>query len=378
MMRTGGGGQRSEAVSKNHSRRHHKRRRAVFGQPREPVGATPGTLVIREGAAKPVVRMIQYGAAGVHEEQVADPSKLRGRVREDCVTWIDVQGLGDEQVLRTIAEIFHLPPLELEDIVNVPQRPKVTVYNQDLLIVTRMAMLTDTHGLDMDQVSIVLGSHFVLTFQERYGDVLDPVRNRIRQDAGTIRKGGPDFLAYAILDATIDGYYPVLEELGERLEDLEHEIIASPRQQALLTVHDVKRELLAVRRGIWPQREMLNAMIRDENPQISQTTRMHLRDCYDHCVQIIDVVETYRELSGGLMDLYLSSVANRQNDIMRVLTVIATIFMPLTFMAGVYGMNFEHMPELKSVWGYPALWAVMATTAGAMLVYFGRKGWLRP
>jgi magnesium transporter len=373
-----GGGQRSSTVSKNHAKRHHKHRRAVFGQPREPVGAAPGTLVIREGAAKSVVRLIQYNANSVHEEQVPDVTKLRDKVREDCVTWIDVQGLGDEQILRTVAGIFHLPPLELEDVVNVPQRPKVTVYNHDLLIVTRMAMLIEAHDLDMDQVSIVLGSHFVLTFQERYGDVLDPVRNRIRHDVGAIRRAGADFLAYAILDATIDGYYPVLEAFGEKLEALEQEITTCVRPQELHSIHEVKRELLAVRRGIWPQREMLGALSRGEDARISETTQVHLRDCYDHCVQIIDMVETYRELASSLTDLYMSSVANRQNDIMRVLTVIATIFMPLTFLAGIYGMNFQHMPELELFWGYPVLLACMAVLAGGMLVYFARKGWLRP
>jgi magnesium transporter len=370
---------RSNAVSKNHRKRNAGRtgRRAgrLFEQPA--VGAAPGTLVIREDASQPAVRLIQYGVESVHEEEIQDVKALRDKIRPECVTWIDVQGLGSEKVLRQIGEVFHLHPLELEDIVNVPQRPKVAVYNHDLLIVTRMAMLTETRGLDMDQVSLVLGPHFVLTFQEHYGDVLDPVRLRIRQDVGGIRRSGSDYLAYAILDATIDGYYPVLENFGERLEGLEEEIIACARPQALHTVHDVKRELLALRRGIWPQRESLNALIRDENPLVSQATRMHLRDCYDHCVQIIDVVETYRELAGGLMDLYLSSIANRQNDVMRVLTVIATIFMPLTFMAGVYGMNFKFMPELETPWGYPVLLLAMAGVAGGMLVYFARKGWLR-
>jgi magnesium transporter len=357
-------------MSRKHGGRHQGRRRP-------PAGAPPGTLVIREGAPKPVVRMIQYSGDSLHEEQVDDLAGLAERVRPQFVTWIDVQGLGDEQVLRRIAGIFRMHPLALEDVVNVPQRPKVEAYDHDLLIVTRMAMLTDGQGLDMDQVSILLGPHFVLTFQERPGDVLDPVRNRIRKDVGAIRRSGPDFLAYAILDATIDGYFPVLESLGERLENVEDVLIAGPQVEVLHAVHDVKRDLLAVRRGIWPLRDAINALIRDENPLVGQSTRVHLRDCYDHCVQIIDVVETYRELAGGLMDLYLSSIANRQNDIMRVLTVIATIFMPLTFLAGVYGMNFQYMPELHKYWAYPALLACMGALALGMLVYFWRKGWLR-
>lgn len=365
-------------MSDNHSKRRHGRhRRAMFRRPRPPAGAAPGTLVIREGAPRPVVRMIQYSGDSLHEEQVHDLAGLADRVRPECVTWIDVQGLGDEQILRRIAGIFHMHPLALEDVVNVPQRPKVDAYDHNLLIITRMAMLADGQNLDMDQVSIVLGPHFVVTFQERPGDVLDPVRNRIRQDVGVIRRSGPDFLAYAILDATIDGYFPVLEAVGERLEDVEQAMIAGPRVETLHAVHDLKHDLLAVRRGIWPLRDAINALIRDENPLVSQPTRVHLRDCYDHCVQIIDVVETYRELASGLMDLYLSSIANRQNDIMRVLTVIATIFMPLTFLAGVYGMNFQYMPELHKPWAYPVLLACMAALALAMLAYFWRKGWLR-
>lgn len=367
-------------MSKNHRKhnhRHSQRTRAVFEKQHPSVGASPGTLVISEDASKPAVRLIQYNADHVREEEIHDITALAGKANPEQVTWIDIQGLGDEQLLRTIAEMFQLHPLELEDIVNVPQRPKVEAYNGNLLIVTRMAMLHDAHLLEMDQVSIVLGSHFVLTFQEHYGDVLDAVRHRIRQDIGIIRKSGTDHLAYAILDATIDGYYPVLESFGERLEDLEDQIIACARPQALHTVHDIKRELLSIRRGIWPLREAVNTLVRDEHALISPTTRMHLRDCYDHCVQIIDVVETYRELAGGLMDLYLSSIASRQNDIMRVLTVIATIFMPLTFLAGVYGMNFDYMPELRKQWAYPTLLAGMTMIAGWMLLYFGRKGWLR-
>lgn len=366
-------------MSRNHYRRHRNHgKKRFFSKRHPPVGAAPGALVIRPEGGKPAIGLIQYAPESVHQEQIQDPGNLRGIVREDRVTWIDVQGLGDECTLRTIADIFHLHPLELADIVNVPQRPKVQAYGDNLLIITRMAMLHPPYEIEMEQISIVIGPHFVLTFQERYGDIWDPVRVRIRDGIGSLRRSGPDFLAYSIIDATIDGYYPVLETLGERLEDLEDQIIAGARPEALHTVHDVKRDLLSVRRGIWPQRETLGALIRDENPQISQMTRTYLRDCYDHCVQVIDVIETYRELAGGLMDLYLSSVANRQNDIMRVLTVIATIFMPLTFLVGVYGMNFKHMPELEWFWGYPLLLVSMAVIAGGMLVYFGRKGWLRP
>lgn len=365
-------------MNRNHHRRRRNHREKLFQKRYTPVGAAAGTLILHPEGVKPTIGLLQYSADEVRQEQIHNVEQLRGLVRPDRVTWIDIQGLGDEQVLRTVADVFHLHPLELEDIVNVPQRPKVQAYGENLLIISRMAMLHPPCSIEMEQISIVIGPHFVLTFQERYGDIWDPVRTRIRDNVGLLRKSGPDFLAYAIIDATIDGYYPVLEMLGERLEDLEDQIIASARTESLHTVHEIKRDLLSVRRGIWPQRETLGLLIRDENPQIAPATRTYLRDCYDHCIQVIDVLETYRELAGGLMDLYLSSVANRQNDIMRVLTVIATIFMPLTFLAGIYGMNFKHMPELEWFWGYPALLTFMTVIAGGMLVYFGRKGWLRP
>jgi magnesium transporter len=225
-------------------------------------------------------------------------------------------------------------------------------------------------------VSLVLGRRFLLTFQERLGDVLDPVRERIRQGIGPIRRAGPDYLAYAVIDAVIDGYYPILEQFGERLEALEDDVVLSPTPLLLRRIHHVKRELLDIRRAVWPQREAVSAVIRGDHELVGQEVRTYFRDVYDHCIQIMDVVETYRELAGGLMDVYLSSVSNRQNEVMKVLTVMASIFIPLTFLAGIYGMNFEHMPELHKRWAYPILLAVMAGVAGVMLLFFYRKGWL--
>jgi len=348
----------------------------VFRKRHPKVGARPGTLVINSHSPQPVVRVIRYTPDNVTEEEVKDVEQLRGFREGDGVMWIDVQGFGDEQTIRGIGEIFGLHSLALEGVVNVPQRPKTEAYENHLLWITRMAMPAGEGAIQTEQVSLILGRNYLLTFQERHGDVLDPVRARIRQGKGPIRKSGPDYLAYAIIDAVIDGYYPILESFGEHLEELEDGIVAAPHSGLLQDVHHVKRELLAIRRAIWPQRESVNSLIRDESEFVSDAIRTYLRDVYDHCVQIIDVVETYRELAGGLMDVYLSSIANRQNEVMKVLTIMASIFIPLTFMAGVYGMNFENMPELHSKWAYPMLLALMVMVAVGMVIYFWRKGWI--
>jgi magnesium transporter len=347
----------------------------MFRKRHTPVGAKPGTLMINSHAQRPKIRVIKYKPDHLEEHDVAVVAELKDLLEESTVCWIDVQGLGDENVLREFADLFAIHSLALEDVVNVPQRPKIERFEKHTLCITRMALLRD-EGIEPEQVSLFVGPNYVLTFQERSGDVFDPIRNRIRQGGPMLRSSGPSYLAYALLDAVIDGYYPILETLGEKLEALEDEIVANPQPAVLHEIHQTKRDLLAVRRAIWPQREAVNALIRDENPLITETVRVYLRDCYDHCVQIMDGVETYRELAAGLMDVYLSSVGNRQNEIMKVLTIMASIFIPLTFMAGLYGMNFENMPELHTPWAYPFLLAAMAMVAAGMIVYFRRRGWL--
>jgi magnesium transporter len=346
----------------------------MFRKRHTPVGAKPGTLMINSHAQRPKIRVIKYKPDHLEEHDVAVVAELKDLLEESTVCWIDVQGLGDENVLREFADLFAIHSLALEDVVNVPQRPKIERFEKHTLCITRMALLRD-EGIEPEQVSLFVGPNYVLTFQERSGDVFDPIRNRIRQGGPMLRSSGPSYLAYALLDAVIDGYYPILETLGEKLEALEDEIVANPQPAVLHEIHQTKRDLLAVRRAIWPQREAVNALIRDENPLITETVRVYLRDCYDHCVQIMDGVETYRELAAGLMDVYLSSVGNRQNEIMKVLTIMASIFIPLTFMAGLYGMNFENMPELHTPWAYPFLLAAMAMVAAGMIVYFRRRGW---
>ncbi len=347
----------------------------MFRKRHPPPGASPGAMVIPTGALPPRLYVMDYSADRVDERDITDVKALENYRGTGTVSWIDVQGLGDRNVLEHVAELFSLHRLALADIVNVPQRPKVEAYDANILIIVRMVSMLRPPDLEIEQLSIVLGPGHVLTFQERYGDVFDPVRERIRQ-GGTTRRSGPDYLAYAIIDAVVDGYYPILESLGEHLEDIENDIMAKPRPATMRQIHFLKRELLALRRGIWPQREAVNALIRDEQALISEPVRFHLRDCYDHAVQVTEVVETYRELAGDLTDMYLSSVSNRMNQVMKLLTVMASIFIPLTFIVGIYGMNFDYMPELHTRWGYPLVWLVMLATAVGLLIYFRQRGWL--
>ncbi len=345
-----------------------------------PVGAAPGTLVIDPDAHKPEVRVMAYGPNELVEVDLLDPTEVRKYVGGYPVTWVNVDGLGDAGVIQVLGGVFDLHPLAQEDILNIRHRPKLEEYSDHIFIMTRMAVLGESFG--HEQISLFLGRDYVLTFQERPGDCLDPVRERIRQQRGQFRNHGPDYLAYAILDAVIDGYFPVLEEYGERLEALEDEILERPRRDTILRVQAAKRDMLALRRSIWPQREFLSTLVRDDSPLITERTQLHLRDSYDHAVRIMDLVDTYREISSGLTDLYMSSVSNRMNDVMKMLTVIATIFIPLTFIAGIYGMNFNpdasplNMPELNWYWGYPVFWLVIVVIAGALLVFFRRRDWL--
>ena len=344
------------------------------------VGAPPGTLVADPEAPPPVIRVFAYGPKEFVEQDVEDLESLRSLMDKWPVVWVNVDGLGDVETITKVGQVFDLHRLVLEDVVNVPQRPKVEQYEDSLFLVTRMAVLGER--LEAEQVSVFLGKGVVLTFQERPGDCLEPVRNRIRKGIGRVRGQGPDYLAYAILDAVIDNYFPILEEFGERLEALEEEVIARPSPAVISQIHSAKRDLLTLRRAIWPQREAMSWLLREPCLLISDDTRLYLRDCYDHVSQIIDMVETFRELASGLVDAYQSSISNKMNEVMKVLTIIATIFIPLSFVAGLYGMNFNqeksplNMPELSWYWGYPFALGLMAAIAGGLLIFFWRKGWL--
>ena len=345
-------------------------------------GTAPGTLVADPTASKPVVRLIAYGPAGCVERELATPLDyefVRKSLVDYPVTWINVDGLGDVEVVRRLGEIFGLHVLALEDVLNNHQRAKVEQYGDHLFIVARV--IEGGARLDSDQLAIFVGERFILTFQQLAGDCLDPLRDRIRQGRGIVRASGPDYLAYAMIDSVVDSYFPILEGFGEEIEDLETTIAESPTGVTIPKIHGIKRRLLVLRRAIWPLREALHVLVRDPIPLIKADTRIYLRDCADHTFQIMDLVETYRELTSDLLDLYHSSLSNRMNEVMQVLTVIATIFIPLTFIVGVYGMNFDtkispwNMPELEWYWGYPAVWAVMLAVAGGLLYFFRRKGW---
>lgn len=350
----------------------------IFSKLHPEVGARPGTLVINEDAPPPKIRVMQFTPTDATEKDVTDPESLRSAHDPDAVTWVDVQGFGNEDLIRQVADVFSLHPLVVEDIVNVPQRPKAEPYNDQMLIIVRMVKTKGPGEIDMEQVSIVLGKHYVLTFQERYGDVLDPVRQRIRAGNVRIRGEGTDYLAYAIFDTIIDGYYPILEELGNYLEQLEEDVVERPTPRLVKELNRIKNQLTNMRRAMWPQREAASTLAREEHPLIAENVRLFLRDTYDHCVQTAEVTEMYREMVTGLMNTYLSSIANRTNEVMKVLTIMASIFIPLTFMAGIYGMNFEHMPELHVEYAYPLVWGTMLLVAGGMLIFFWRKGWIGP
>jgi magnesium transporter len=354
-----------------------KKRRPRPRKNTPPVGASPGTLIIPEGSPKPEICVIRYTQTEFREEIVHDLEGVRRAFARPGHVWVDIQGLGDAWLLMGIGQLFSLHALSLEDILHIPQRPKKETFEKHEFFVSRMIRCFASADLDVEQISIFWGERFVLTFQERPGgDVLDPVRVRLRQGRGRMRGMGPDYLAYAIIDAIVDGYYPVLERLGSELEDLEEAVIHSRGSELLSSIQRTKNSLLTLRRAVWPQRDAVNGLLRDDSPWVSDTVKLYLRDTYDHCVQAADVIETYREISGGLLNTYLSVIANRTNEIMRVLTIMSTIFIPLTFVVGLYGMNFRHMPELDWPWAYPLLLALMLGTGLGMVLYFRRRGWI--
>ncbi len=346
-------------------------------------GSAPGTLTIESDAVPTKIVLIDYNLERATRLKINAPEECYKYLDTDSVSWVDIQGLGNEATWQRIGDVFHLHPLVLEDVVNVPQRPKVEEYEDQLLIIAHMVMpMEDRQGFYLEQVSFVLSKHYLLTVQENpEHDCFGLVRARIRSGKGMIRNKGVDFLAYALLDAIIDGFFPVLEDYGERIEELEDEVVVNPSRKTLQKIYEVRRELLALRRAIWPQRNAINRLIRDDSKLISQDVRIYLRDCYDHVTQVIDLVETYRELTSGLMDVYLSAVSNKMNEVMKLLTIISTIFIPLTFIVGVYGMNFNpeaspfNMPELNSPWGYVGCWVVMIVIALSLVYCFWRQGW---
>ena len=365
-------------MSKNH--RHRKHHRHTDISRRTKPGAAPGTIAVDPCASAPVLHVIAYGKDQFLERTNVSVAEVGHLLGKHPVVWLNVDGLGDAETIVAVGKLFGAHNLALEDVVNEHQRPKVDDYGSHLFIVVRMI-----HGgerCQSEQLSIFLGTNFIVTFQDIPGDSLGPVRERLRQGIGRIRESGADYLAYSILDATIDGYYPVIEQLSDRLEDLEDAVISNADEHSLETLRAMKQDLLTIRRAIWPHREAFGNLVREPHAMISDATRVYLRDVYDHVVQVIDLVEVYRELVMDLRDFYMSAISNRINETMRVLTIVSTIFIPITFIVGVYGMNFDraspwNMPELGWKYGYLGIWGLMIATTTFMLYYFRRQGWIR-
>ena len=346
--------------------------------PADKLGLPPDTLVhVGERHCEAVtLEAIAYGPQVVEAAVLPGPEALTPWLGSDRQVWLNVTGVHDVEAVGRVGASLGLHPLVLADVVNTHQRPKAEAHHDYIFAVLKMVRwLGDGEQFDVEQVSLILGKNWVVTFQERPGDVFDTVRARLREGKGRIRTVGVDYLFYALLDVIVDHYFLAIEALSDATESLEEEVLETPTRDTLGRIHSLRQEALALRRAAWPLRELIQTIIREESDLVHDSTRPYLRDIYDHVVQVIDTVETQREILGGYQDLYLSSLSNRMNEVMKVLTVMSTLFIPMTFLAGIYGMNFEYMPELKWQWGYPALWGSMGVIAVGMLTFFRRRGW---
>jgi magnesium transporter len=358
--------------------------REVMNMPRlvertsKKVGLPPGALVHigEKKTDKARITIIDYDEVQFREKDVETIEECFPLKDKPTVTWINVDGLHQVEILEQIGGCLGVHPLVLEDILNTGQRPKVEDFGEYVFVVLKMLSSDGNNRITSEQISIVLGPDFVVSFQEREGDVFNPIRERIRSGRGRIRRMGADYLAYALLDSVVDNYFIFLEKLGDKIEFLEEELVTNPTTETLQTIHDLKTEMVFLRKSVWPLREIISGLERGESALIQESTGIYLRDVYDHTIQVIDTVETFRDMVSGMLDIYLSSVSNRMNEVMKVLTIIATIFIPLTLIAGIYGMNFQYMPELGWRWGYPLVWLIMLVIGALMLVYFRRKRWL--
>jgi magnesium transporter len=343
-------------------------------------GLPPGSLVhIGEILSETTkITLLNYDGEHYSEEDVRNVEDLRVFKDRPGVSWVHVEGIHDTRVLEQLGDVFELHPLILEDILNTDQRPKMQDMGDYMFIVLkRFCNTCDEHNdITAEQISIILGPRYVLSFQEREDDLLEPIRERIKTAKGRIGKAGADYLAYSIIDMILDSYFGILETLGEKIEMEEETLVNQPAQPTLRAIQHLKRDMIFLRKSIWPLRETINAIERSESFLIQPATGIYLKDIYDHTIQVIDTVETYRDMLSGMIDIYLSSLSNRMNQVMKVLTIIATIFMPMTFLAGVYGMNFKYIPELGWHWGYLLFWVVNITIAVVMLILFRRKKWL--
>lgn len=348
---------------KNFSKRYH------------PPGTPPGTLTQHDVSGETRIRLIEYAESSFTEIQSPTLEHYKEALTNELNDWLDITGAYSPELLGNVGEIFGLHPLALEDVLNSGQRPKVDFHEKHVFIVLSLPYLQN-NSIKLEQVSLFIGEHYVISFCSGSGEVLEPIRQRLRQHIGRLRNRSIGYLVYALVDVVIDSAFPLLEGVGEQIEALEDQILSCANQKDLNRLHDLKRELLLLRRNLWPQREVISRLLQHDGELINESLRPYFSDCYDHAVQIIDLIETYREMLGGMLDVYLSSLSNRMNDIMRILTIISTIFIPLTFLVGVYGMNFTNMPELHWHYGYFLLWGVMLSIAIGLLVLFRWKKWL--
>ncbi len=358
---------------------------ARFHKRYHPPGTAPGTLQPSEALrGVPLkISLVDYTESDFQELVLVEPEECRQYLARDSMTWIHVQGDAEADTLRQLGKLFGLHHLALEDVINSGQRPKLDTYQEQLFVVMAHPVIeSDSSGLKMEQLSIFIGKNYLVSFHPGSNDPFEQIRTRLRNDAGRLRQRGADYLLYALIDLVIDEGFPLLEVIGDEIEQLEEQLFEAPSRDSLQTLHGLRRTMLMLRRRLWPQREVLNALVRDESGAIDDVNEVYFRDCYDHTIQIMDLIENYREMVSGLLDIYLSSVSYRLNEIMRVLTIIATIFIPLTFIVGLYGMNFANdaspwaMPELRWYYGYPLVWLLMIGVVAGMAVFFRCRKWL--
>jgi len=343
------------------------------------IGLPPGTLVHigEKKIEKTRIRVIDYDKTQLNEMELDDIEACFPLKEKPTVTWINIDGLHEVEIIEKLGNHFDIHSLILEDILHTDQRPKIEDFESYIYIVLKMLSYDNELGEIRDeQLSLILGKKFIISFQERAGDVFNPVRERLRAGRFQLKNRQADYLSYALIDAVVDNYFIILEKLGEQIESLEDELLSNPGPDTLQDIHRLKRKLITLRKSIWPLREVIASIERGESSLFHKSVAIYLRDVYDHTIQVIDTIETYRDMVAGMLDTYLSSVSNRMNEVMKVLTIIATIFIPLTFIAGIYGMNFEFMPELKWHWGYPVVWIVMIVLGMLMIRYFRKKKWL--
>jgi magnesium transporter len=343
------------------------------------VGLPPGSLVhVGEIKAEEVkITVMDYDETSFMEKEVENVEKCFPFKETPTITWINIDGLHQVDIVEKIGKHFNIHPLIQEDILHTGQRPKMEDFDEYILIILKMLYYdSEEDTVRSEQISIILRSNLVISFQEVPGDVFNPLRERMRNGKGRVRRMGADYLAYALTDSIVDHYFILLEKFGERIEILEEELAQDPQPETLQAIHNLKQEIIFLRKSVWPLREVISGLERAESSLIHDNISMYLRDVYDHTIQVIDSVETDQDILSGMLDLYLSSVSNKMNEVMKVLTIFASIFIPLTFMAGVYGMNFKFMPELEWRWAYPALWIAMATVATFLIIFFKRKKWL--